>query len=186
VPATRERRPLDPVPPDPIPPDPSTDDHRGVSRRGRWQPWVSTVLRLGLGGVAIAAGLSKLGDLPASVRAVRAYELFPEPLAQLIGNGLPMVELVLGILLILGLFTRAASIVFGALMVAFIIGIASAWARGLAIDCGCFGGGGAVEPDQTRYPVEIARDLAFVIGSAVLARWPRSLYSLDHTLGLQR
>src|SRR5690606_29741037 len=112
----------------------------------RWQPWISTVVRLGLAAVALVAGLAKIGDLPGSVRAVRAYELLPETLAVLVGNALPMVEIVVGLLLLAGLFTRVAAAVFGLLMVAFVIGIISAWTRGLAIDCGCFGGGGQVEP----------------------------------------
>lgn len=152
----------------------------------RGQPWVSTVLRLGLAAVALAAGFPKITDIPASTRAVRAYDILPESLVPTVGIVLPMVEIILGVLLLLGLFTRFAAIAFGGLMVVFILGIASAWARGLTIDCGCFGGGGAIEPDQTQYPLEILRDLAFLAAAAVLAWRPRSRLSLDHTLGLER
>ena len=38
------------------------------------------------------------------------------------------------------------------LMVAFIIGISQAWARGLTIDCGCFGGGGADRRQRDQVP----------------------------------
>ena len=148
----------------------------------RWQPWVSTTVRLGLAAVALVAGLAKIGDLPSSVRAVRAYELFPETLAVLLGNGLPMVEIVLGLLLLTGLLTRASAVLFGLLMVAFAVGIVSAWARGLAIDCGCFGGGGSVEPGQTAYLVDIGRDLLFVAGAVFLIRWPRTRFALDRAL----
>ena len=37
------------------------------------------------------------------------------------------------------------------LLVVFIAAVASAAARGLSIDCGCFGGGGPVPPGQTAY-----------------------------------
>jgi uncharacterized membrane protein YphA (DoxX/SURF4 family) len=158
--------------------------HAPPSPWARLQPWVSTAVRLGLAAVALAAGLSKIGDLPASVRAVRAYELLPEGLAVLVGNGLPMVEIILGVLLAVGLFTRAATVVFGALMVVFVAGIVSAWARGLAIDCGCFGGGGPVEPDETAYLWDILRDLLFVAGAVFLVRWPRTRFSLDRALSL--
>lgn len=150
----------------------------------RWQPWVSTVVRLGLAAVALAAGLSKIGDLPASVRAVRAYELLPETLAVLIGNGLPVVEITLGVLLLAGLLTRPSAALFGLLMVLFTAGIVSAWSRGLAIDCGCFGGGGPVEPDQTTYLESTLRDLLFVAGAVFLVRWPRSRFALDRALKL--
>lgn len=151
----------------------------------RAQPWVSLVLRLGLAGVALWAGLAKIVDLDASVRAVRAYRLLPEALAQPVGYGLPMLEIVLGLLMLAGLFTRVAASLFGLCMVAFIIGISSAWARGLAIDCGCFGGGGEVDPSQTAYLEEILRDTAFLAAAAVLAAWPRSRYSADHALDLE-
>ena len=166
---------------------PVPDDPPSLNRAwSRWQPWVSTALRIGLAVVALAAGLSKINDLPGSVRAVRAYEILPEALVPTVGYALPMIEIILGVLLVLGLFTRLTALAFGGLMIVFIIGIASAWARGLTIDCGCFGGGGAIDPDQTRYPLEILRDLAFVAGSAVLVRWPRSRFALDQTLGLVR
>lgn len=150
----------------------------------RWQPWVSTVVRLGLATVALVAGLAKIGDLPASVRAVRAYELLPETLAVLVGNGLPVVEVILGVLLLTGLLTRPSAALFGLLMVVFVAGIVSAWSRGLAIDCGCFGGGGAVEPDQTGYLGDLLRDLLFVAGAVFLVRWPRTRFSLDRALSL--
>lgn len=141
-------------------------------------------MRLALAGVMLAAGGIKLMDLPASVRAVRAYELLPESLAVLVGNGLPVLEVLLGLLLLVGLFTRFSAVASGLLMVVFIVGVISAWARGLAIDCGCFGGGGAVDPDQTAYWEEIVRDAALLAGAVVLAAWPRVPLSLDRALDL--
>jgi uncharacterized membrane protein YphA (DoxX/SURF4 family) len=103
-------------------------------------------------------------------------------LAGWIGLALPFVEIVLGILLLLGLFTRPVAIVSTVLMVAFIIGISQAWARGLTIDCGCFGGGGQIGAAETRYPQEIARDAAFALAGGWLVWRPRSLASLDRFL----
>ena len=65
-------------------------------------------------------------------------------------------------MLVLGVLTRGAAVVSALLFAAFIIGIASVWARGMEIDCGCFGGGG-YDPDATsKYPWEIARDVALL------------------------
>ena len=58
-------------------------------------------------------------------------------------------------------------------------GIAQAWARGLTIDCGCFGGGGQVSADQTRYGEEILRDVGLLLAAAFLVRWPHSRLALD-------
>ncbi len=148
------------------------------------QPWVSLVVRLVLGAVALWAGVAKVSDLEGSVRAVLAYDLVSGALADLAGYGLPVVELVLGLLLLGGLLTRPVAVVNGLLMLVYVGGVSSAWARGLSIDCGCFGGGGAVDPDETQYVSVILRDLALVVGSAFLARWPRSRYSVDGALGL--
>lgn len=155
-----------------------------ASRFGPAQPVVTTVVRVALGCVLVYSGYAKLIDLPASVRATRAYQLLPESLVPLVGNGLPMFELILGVLLIAGLLTRAAAGLTLLLMLAFEVGIASAWARGLAIDCGCFGGGGNIDPSKTTYVIEILRDLGFILLAAFIVRWPRSRFSLDRAVGL--
>jgi len=164
----------------PVPAPPTTARQRLVAS---W-PWVATVLRVGLGAVAIVAGLAKITDLPASVRAVRAYELLPEGLAVAVGNALPLVELFLGAFLVVGFLTRWSAAAFGLLMVVFVVGIASAWARGLSIDCGCFGGGGPTDPKDTAYPAELLRDVGLLAGAALLVWRPRSRLSLDSALDL--
>lgn len=148
------------------------------------QPWVSLGVRLVLAVVALWAGVAKVGDLESSVRAVRAYDLLPGGLADVVGYGLPVVEIIVGLLLLAGLLTRYAALANGLLMVGFVVGVASAWARGLSIDCGCFGGGGAVDADETEYLTVLLRDAGLVLGSAFLVRWPRSRLSADGALGL--
>ena len=51
-----------------------------------------------------------------------------------VGYGLPVFDVALGTLLVLGVAERLGAILSGALLAAFIIGVASAWARGLTID----------------------------------------------------
>jgi len=148
-------------------------------------PWVVTVSRLVLAGVLIVAGWGKIGTPVLSVQAVEAYELLPKSLATVVGYGLPILEIVVGVLLVVGLLTRAAGVISALLMLAFVIGIASAWARGLRIDCGCFGGGGqlaaGVEPD---YLIDILRDFG-LFGLGVLVAWfPPGRFALDSALGL--
>jgi hypothetical protein len=64
------------------------------------------------------------------------------------------------------------------LLVVFLVGIVSAWARGLQIDCGCFGGGGQVDASATAYPWEVTRDTAMLLVALALARWPHSRLAL--------
>jgi uncharacterized membrane protein YphA (DoxX/SURF4 family) len=142
-------------------------------------PWLSTAGRLLLGAVWLVAGASKITDLDASVRAVRAYRLLPETAAQVVGAGLPVVELLLGVLLVVGAGVRAGAAVSAALMLAFVVGIASAWARGLRIDCGCFGSGGELAAGQDpAYGLELARDAALLLIAVLLVRWPAGRLAL--------
>lgn len=147
--------------------------------RERVLDWVGTLARLILGGVLLVAGGLKVGNPAQSARAVEAYQIFPFDVARLIGYGLPLAEIILGGLLVLGLLTRGAALLSALLMLAFVIGIASAWARGLAIDCGCFGGGGTIAAAKTAYPFELARDTFFTLCGAYLIWRPRTAFSLD-------
>ena len=156
--------------------------HEPSAGRERVLDVVGLVVRLFLGVVLVFAGIVKVGRPLTAERAVQAYDLFPLEVAKWIGLGLPFVEIALGLLLLLGLFTRAAAIAATVLMVVFIIGISQAWARGLTIDCGCFGGGGQIGANQTKYPQEIARDTVFALAGAWLWWRPHTLGSLDHYL----
>ena len=112
--------------------------------------------------------------------AVRAYELLPISIANFLGLVLPYFEIAIGLLLILGAGTRIAAALGGFTMLIFIIAIGQAWARGLNIDCGCFGGGGAVAPGQTRYLQEILRDAGLVALALFLVRYPVTKFSVDN------
>jgi uncharacterized membrane protein YphA (DoxX/SURF4 family) len=141
--------------------------------------WLGLAARLVVGGVWIVAGVLKLPDPAGSVRAVRAYDLLPEPIVPVIGHLLPVVEVVLGAALVLGLFTRAAALVSAVQLLLFMGAIASAWARGISIECGCFGGGGATEGASSSYPLEIARDVGLLALSVFLVWAPRSRFAVD-------
>lgn len=62
-----------------------------MSRRVR--DLVGLLARLFLGGVLLAAGVSKIGDLTGSVQAVVAYQLLDYELAEVIGATLPVEEI---------------------------------------------------------------------------------------------
>lgn len=144
-----------------------------------WAPWISTLARLVVGGVLLVAGALKVIDPQSSVAAVHAYEIVPAWLERPIGWGLPFLELGLGLLLVSGLFTKTAALVAGLLVLVFIIAVISAAARGLSIDCGCFGGGGQVAPGHTAYAWEIVRDLGLLAMCGWLVWRPRSRFALD-------
>jgi uncharacterized membrane protein YphA (DoxX/SURF4 family) len=146
-------------------------------------PWISTAARLGLAAVFLIAGGLKVGDLAASGRAVNAYDLMSYDTAKIVGAVQPFLEIALGLLLLIGLATRLSAAIGGLLLLIFIGGIVSAWARGLQIDCGCFSEGGALTGGRTaEYGLEILRDVGFGILAAILLVKPRTRYSLDGLL----
>jgi uncharacterized membrane protein YphA (DoxX/SURF4 family) len=88
---------------------------------------------------------------------------------------LPYVELALALLLVLGIGVRLTAIISGLMMLMFIGGIASVWARGLHIACGCFGGEGGTG----QYLREILRDIGFLAMCGWMITFPRSRLALD-------
>ena len=146
---------------------------------GKYGSWFGLLSRLILGGVLFAAGWLKIFTPAKSQMAVRAYEVLPIPLANFLGIFLPWFEVGLGVLLILGIAVRLSAFFGGALMVVFIAAISQAWARGLSIDCGCFGGGGTVDPSETKYLSEILRDTGLALLGLYLVRYPLTRFAVE-------
>lgn len=99
-------------------------------------------LRLFLGGVFLLAALVKLKDPQQFAFAINAYQVLPTgakhlvPLATFV---VPWLELIAGLLLLLGLWGRAAALVAASLMALFTAAVASVILRDMSITCGCFG-----------------------------------------------
>jgi uncharacterized membrane protein YphA (DoxX/SURF4 family) len=142
---------------------------------------VGLLFRLVLAGVLLYASLVKLFEPHGARDAILAYRVFPPAIAPVLGYALPLLEVALGIFLLAGLFVRISGLLTALLMIAFILGIASVWARGYSIDCGCFGGGGDISPEgrATRYTIEIIRDFAFTLMGLWLYRWPKTKFALE-------
>jgi uncharacterized membrane protein YphA (DoxX/SURF4 family) len=145
--------------------------------------WFGLLARLVLAGVWLAAGAAKVSDLAESVRAVHAYQILPYAASKVVGAALPFVEIALGLLLLAGFATRLAAGLTALMQAAFIAGIAAAWARGLRIDCGCFGGGGALGAGESpTYFWEIARDVGLVALAVYLLWRPSTRLAVDNLL----
>ena len=140
--------------------------------------------RLVLGGVLLAAGGLKVLKPTESANAVAAYKILPTNVAHLVGYALPWLEVALALLLIVGFMVRPAAVLSGLIMVVFAIAIASVWARGMLIDCGCFGGGGEIDPSlasevRRTYFIEIMRDLGLALAGLYLYFFPYGKLSLE-------
>lgn len=139
------------------------------------------VVQISLAFVLLFAGLVKLIEPGGARSAIVAYRLnLPNGLVGFMAFGLPAFEVMLGLLLLVGIWVRFAAVGSSVLMLVFIVAIAQVWARGYSIDCGCFGSGGNLDPDgrHLRYALEILRDLVFIGQGVVMMRAKQAAFSL--------
>jgi len=132
------------------------------------------LLRLLIGAVFVYAAYTKLRD-PWQVFAmsVDSYKILSESAVIAVARTLPWFELALGILLVAGLALRYVSVSAAVLLTVFFALMVVSYARGLAIDCGCFGPGEALGPKTLLRDGSLA---ALAIVLAVLAmRRPNAL-----------
>lgn len=96
-------------------------------------------IRIFFGFIFIFAAVTKVTDPEGFAQAIYNYKLMPDFLINFLAIAFPWIELVTGILLVFGISVKENSAILSGLLVVFIIAIAISLARGLNIDCGCFG-----------------------------------------------
>ena len=144
--------------------------------------WLTLLGRLLLGGVLLAAGYIKAKNPTEATASVRVYKLLPVSIANIFGYALPWIEIGLALFLIVGIWVRITATVSGALMLLFIFAVGQAWARKLAINCGCFGNGGVTADGKVHagvYLTEILRDIGLTVVAGYLYRFPHGKFGLD-------
>lgn len=104
------------------------------------EDWLLMLARLVVGSVFLMAGLAKLGATDKLEESVSRYQLgISGRLARLIAAALPPAELGLGIVLVLGLAPSAFAMLAAVILAGFVLIQAIAVARGLPVQCSCFG-----------------------------------------------
>lgn len=103
------------------------------------------VLRVVLGAIFIYAAWLKLKD-PWALFAMNidSYQVLPLWAVRLVARTLPWFEMTLGVLLIVGKFRRTSTTIVALLLTVFFALIIRAYAKGMEINCGCFGPGEAI------------------------------------------
>jgi uncharacterized membrane protein YphA (DoxX/SURF4 family) len=143
-----------------------------------------------IGSIFLAAAYGKMKPLPGfgwswpSVRTsisffvmqVESYQVLSPGAANTVAHLLPFSELFLGLWLVSGVGRRFSSLLASLALCGFMIAIASAYFRGLKIDCGC-----GVGPPEEAGPAALLRDglkfllptLLVMIGAFWIRREPR-------------
>jgi len=101
-------------------------------------PWLTVRTQIALGAVFVAAALPKLADPPGFAKAIWNYQLFPAFTVHPAALVLPWLELLCGLCLCLGLWTRAAAAWILALLLVFMAALSVNLARHHPVECGCF------------------------------------------------
>ncbi len=100
---------------------------------------VLVFLRLILAAVFLFAAFPKLLDPVSFARDIDNYRMLPDAMIGIVALALPVAEIAIGLALVTGLHARGAAIVAALLLLAFAGGMVQAIARGIDLDCGCFG-----------------------------------------------
>ena len=103
--------------------------------------WLVLAIRIALGAAFVYAGAIKIQDPSEFAITVASFQILPNLLISLLALALPPFEIICGVLLIVGIWRRPAALGITLFLTIFLIAIAAALARGLTIDCGCFGTG---------------------------------------------
>ncbi|MBA4392000.1 MAG: hypothetical protein C0407_00440 [Desulfobacca sp.] len=99
-------------------------------------PWPSGLIRFGLGGVFVYSGIIKLWAPKVFARTLSQYDLLPEALLPVAAIGLPVLELMAGIGVILAV--RGSLSLMFSLLLLFTAVLWYGILKDLNVDCGCF------------------------------------------------
>lgn len=106
----------------------------------RWNSWIIVILGWLFGLVFIWTGWLKVQDPAQFLVNIRSFQLLPDPFAAWLALGLPWLEIFSGLAVLTGWLRQGGLLLLNMALVIFGIALLSAWARGLDIECGCFGG----------------------------------------------
>ena len=122
-------------------------------------------LSLGLAAVFIYAGVEKMGDALQFADSIAAFAILPAAFISLLALSLPPFEIACGLLLLWPSTRRVAALAIALISVVFFSALLSALARGLTLDCGCFGIGA---PSRPRMWIELGLNVVLAGGSLLI------------------
>ena len=139
-------------------------------------PYLTPILRVVLGALFVWASWEKILYPARLAEDVANYAILPPLLTHLFALFLPWLEMMAGLFLILGLLTRSSSLILSGTLVSFIIAISINMARGIQIDCGCFGSG-----EELGWGT-LLRDVLMLAMGVLILLFDRGFLALDSLL----
>jgi putative oxidoreductase len=139
-------------------------------------PWLTVRVQIALGLFFVVAALPKLVDPPSFAHMIYNYRLVPGTFVNVMALAMPWLELLIGLALVLGIWTRTSASLVGTLLLVFIAAISVNLARGNAIECGCFDVSAANKTVDERLAdmrLDILRDVGMLLMVAQIL-WAKS------------
>jgi uncharacterized membrane protein YphA (DoxX/SURF4 family) len=153
--------------------------------------WVESILlqfplRLALGGAFVFAGYTKINGVQSFANAIKGFQIVDAEkqgyLIQSAAYTMPWVEMIAGVLLILGLWTRASALVIWVLLVGFIAALIHViMDESISADCSCFGDMNLV-CDATVGWCQVIRDVVMLVPATYLIWRQGGKLALDRAL----
>lgn len=138
-------------------------------------PLLAVIFRWILGLIFIYASIHKITDPFAFSEAIYNYRILPDVLINQLAICLPWLELIAGLSLIIGVWTKGGALIISFLSLSFAIALGSALFRGLDISCGCFYSSGT---KLIAGWVTIAQDLGLLIIGIQVLFFDKAKYAL--------
>ncbi len=123
------------------------------------------LFRVVFGAVFVYAGAMKMADAAGFAATIFNYQILPAKMVYGAAMVIPAVEVACGLSLWVNSLARASAVVLNLMTVVFMGALGWAMARGLDVDCGCFGGGGSTNAKEA-----LIRD-AVILAVGLIAMW---------------
>src|SRR5215469_8811724 len=103
------------------------------------------VARIVLGAVFVYAAYVKLRDpWELFAMSINSYDILPLAMAETAARVIPWFELALGLMVMAGIWLRISGTILSLVLLTFFALMLRAYAKGMQINCGCFGPGEAI------------------------------------------
>ena len=143
----------------------------------------SAVVRILLGFLMLFSGWFKVLDPESFRTVVLKYDMIPVDWTAWVALVLPVLECLVGLFMVVGIWVRGASLLAAGMMLVFTVAISVNLARGNTFDCGCFELNRlGIGIDETISGWLIARDIFLTGAFMMVFLVKRHLFSIDALL----
>lgn len=111
--------------------------------------------------------------------SINSFKILPEHLVLLATGVIPWIEVLCGLLLIAGLWTRAAATLLSVMLIAFTIAVASVLLRNMSLTCGCFGKFSLLCPHDKMTWCKVGENALILLPTLLVAVFGGGFLALD-------